>query len=1100
MILFCFIAGDTTANQDKLNIEFVSAASGSSNSSDESDCLLQPEERACSTLKFIITNILVKEMTWINSINMDNYQAMKPEIINLPRLDLNVQRSIRITCSKPCSLQNNFTILADAFQPNLLNKMKNITFTNSKISVWNIHTVFENIHFVNSLVTDWQPVKGDFGHLVLYFLKTTTDNQAKENHQSFDLILDKTFSAVAIFTGSDLIDASVQINVPYLMFMANESSFRSSHITIAISFFCLAKFDHVLFASESKTSPDVSLLQIASNQLNLTFAHCIVQNSTGGFNITKEDSGLLNSWIQVYFQNCTFYYNTKLGSGAAVEINFFGPEVNRLEGINLVEIKDSLFTENKANRLAVTSSKGGAMSFFGRTTHDHCHMLHIHIESSIFRDNQAADGGGALYISDNCLRTTVLNCSFQIANQMMESPKGVFIWSLSEISIDSSKFTRVIKQLSPSLLELEMLSDNAEVTQLNMNVQCHEWSELTLENTFVEQQAKLIRMRCTTCPVSFYMPTDGQFFVSYFQNETSVSVQGTSDSKYLSCTPYPPGANCPGNDITAKPNFWGSNTEHVISMHQCPADYCCSENCTGYDQCSGHRTGVLCGSCEENYSLSMLSSECIDAKTCKDHWLWPLVICAVVMYMAWYTFKNDIFGIPGFVRKTLCKKGQTPSEGSDVYYVDKGYFGIVTYFIQVQAVMKLSISVESESKTDNIFSQIESYIELGLNFELTYFSNDTCALVGLTTTTKMIFILLFLFGIYLSWNIVYAILSLLKQLVIHKLANTKRLETFKMKLIYGLVEIMKYTYLGFTSIVFYSLTCTSVAGRNVWFYDGSVQCYSVFQTVMIILCIWYILPYPFLVYFGMKLLNTRKISQKSFFVAIYLPLPVLLYWVILFCKQTNENNPNADQNQENGDKLCIANAIYDGFAGGFRESNYGTQYWEAVLMLRRLLISATILIPDALVQLCVCLALCLVFLIHHLKRNPFVHSVSNEAETFSLSLLCGVAVINLLKDAELNPESHRAELLNHLELVEGMFVVLLIAFIVCFETGFTVARRSKNAVVKKGRNVRLPHLGKGHTLPQQSAAKAASAKSHTEEELELDTIVHDNPVAVEPET
>ncbi len=180
----------------------------------------------------------MKELSWINTICMDNYQAIEPEIINLPSLDSNIQRSISITCSKPCSLQNNFTIVADTFQPNLLIKMKNITFTNSKISVWNMHTVFENIHFVNSVVTDWQPVKGDFGHSVLHFLKTTTDNLIEEKHQSFDLILDKTFSAAAIFTGSDLINASVQISVPHLMFKANESSFRRSHVTMAIGFFC----------------------------------------------------------------------------------------------------------------------------------------------------------------------------------------------------------------------------------------------------------------------------------------------------------------------------------------------------------------------------------------------------------------------------------------------------------------------------------------------------------------------------------------------------------------------------------------------------------------------------------------------------------------------------------------------------------------------------------------------------------------------------------------------------------------------------------------------------------------------------------------------
>ncbi len=164
------------------------------------------------------------------------------------------------------------------------------------------------------------------------------------------------------------------------------------------------------------------------------------------------------------------------------------------------------------------------------------------------------------------------------------------------------------------------------------------------------------------------------------------------------------------------------------------------------------------------------------------------------------------------------------------------------------------------------------------------------------------------------------------------------------------------------------------------------------------------------------------------------PVPVLLYWLLLFCKQNKEARWPAEIDEECEGKVDVAQAIYDGLARGFRESKHGTQHWEGVLMFRRLLISATILIPNSQIQLCLCLALCLVFLNHHSSQRPFVHGVSNRSETFSLSLLCGVAAINLFKTAELNPEGPQVAILNCLELMEGMFVVLLIFFIVCMET------------------------------------------------------------------
>ncbi len=475
----------------------------------------------------------------------------------------------------------------------------------------------------------------------------------------------------------------------------------------------------------------------------------------------------------------------------------------------------------------------------------------------------------------------------------------------------------------------------------------------------------------------------------------------------------------------------------------------------------------------------MLSSDCIKADTCNSHWLWPLVFVGLMLYVLWYTFKNDIFAIPGLVAKKIFKKHASARDDKDVHYVDKWFFGIVTYFVQVKAVMKLSISLDYAGNVNSIFTNSESYIGLALNFEISSISNDTCSLNNLTTTDKMIFKLLFLFGIFFCWNAIILSLALCELLIVKLHASTDRLQKFRIKLIDGLVEIIKYTYLGFTSIVFHSLTCILVAENYVWFYDGSVQCYSKWQIVMIIFCLSYIIPYPFLVHLGMKFVKSRKISRHSFFVASCFPLPIILYWLTVSYKKSKSQE--LSQMQGSGDIKEGEKTIYNGFMGGFRESEEGTQYWESVL-----LVSATILIPNALIQLCICLALCVAFLSHHAYIKPFKHNVSNKAEAFSLALLCGVAAINLLKAAflyaEISLEGPQAVLLQNLEFAEILFVVFLIGFIVCFEAACKIAMRMRKAVKHKMQKHTVQSVHKAQQAARIWRAKAKARRVHPDPE------------------
>ncbi len=872
------------------------AVYASTDGHDDLECLFQPEETKCSSLSYILTTIIEKNMTWIETIWVNNYTMTThtdtATIMKVPTMP----RTITISCSTPCIVQTEFSLSAESFHRNLVLVFKAISFKNSQIGLGNVLGVFRDVQFLSSLVTDTKPNE-PFAHLELHFIDSAFRNPSVA-FNSVNLKLQATFSLTLVLQSSDLTNISVQVQVSHLMLVSMGTFFSESNLTLDCEMFCHATFKNSNFSGITPNSSHSSLVDIISHRLDLEFTECVVEGWRG-LTLTKPEFGLIGSWIQVTIQNCTLHKNKKQGPGGAIAINFFAPKANLQESPdNFVNIFDSQFVKNSAERFGSQVVQGGGLSVQSHTSGDSCKVLQLVITRCTFTNNKATDGGGAIFVSDSCTKTFIKNTTSVVNTNTFDSTSAVFILSMSDFSIDGSVSRRPLRDGSPSLLELEM-SAGAHVSQFNVVVQCHAWQNVTLETKLIEQKVMDVKIACTSCQPSFYIPTDTEYIISYQPNQTGLHTQSTgAKSEEVGCIPCPAGAFCSGNELKARPNFWGVRADDGIAMYQCPAEYCCTTDCTGFKQCSGHRTGVLCGSCEEHYSLSMLSSECLDETSCSDYWLWLIVVLAVIVYLSWYIFKNDIFAIPAFVAKKVCKRCSTITGGSDVYYIDKGYFGIVTYFIQVKSAMNLSISLDISRPINTIFSQVESYIDMALNFELTFLTYDACALSGLTTTSKTMFRLLFLVGIYVSWNFALLCLFLSQWLIGTEHRFTDKLKNFKFKLIYGLVEVIKYTYLGLTSVVFYSLTCTTVAGKEVWFYDGSVQCYSEWQIAMISFCLMFTLPYPFLIHIGMKLLRSKKISRTSFFLATCCPLPVLLYWIALSITRmmiTSFNRPMNDQ-------------------------------------------------------------------------------------------------------------------------------------------------------------------------------------------------------------
>ena len=84
---------------------------------------------------------------------------------------------------------------------------------------------------------------------------------------------------------------------------------------------------------------------------------------------------------------------------------------------------------------------------------------------------------------------------------------------------------------------------------------------------------------------------------------------------------------CTGRSSTIKRRYWFGRVTSKPTVTLCPINYCnfaCCEASNGYyqlspvrdNQCRLHRAGTACGSCEETYTLSFDSTECLPVEKC----------------------------------------------------------------------------------------------------------------------------------------------------------------------------------------------------------------------------------------------------------------------------------------------------------------------------------------------------------------------------------------------------------------------------------------------------------------------------------------------------
>ncbi len=822
--------------------------------------------------------------------------------------------------------------------------------------------------------------------------------------------------------------------------------------------------------------------------------------SKGHYLLVKiQDSFFLKSSIEILCRICSIIINktefsqsSKKGNGGAVLI--------KSESVkSLVIIMHSTFWQNIVGKTGFLfdnydSGFGGAL-YFGTIENGD---VYLKIESCTFENNFAAVKGASLYV-EHGVSLYVLKCKFIYDLNLKSAPLKMILYSLGSIRHFEGEI--VIKNSKPDTHEgsYEIL-ETSQVQSMKVSVQCPDWyvyfndfTEIDLVILYFMQRRKIIKelyFQCSPCSDGYYTTSGNRKVFDYPSNQNN-SIQNTKSASCIKC-PY--GAYCSGNNVVPRQNYWGYWHQGELSFQSCPADYCCSGSdeapCDRFDICAGNRTGALCGVCKEDFSVSILTGKCTPNVECQaGKWFWLFAILLTLFYALWYTFKDDIFGVvlviskSPFIKKITSKRTQNEPPGDnplendapsisqkvnkmtatcrggkmlkscyrstgtqtlhDINYpvgttdenIDKGYFGIVTFFVQISGTMSIHIEFNVIDNSKSFLDTLTENAGRFLGIQISELSFDACPLTGLTMIGKNAFKFLFLLGIYVSWLFIFAY----GNTTIHFLRNRINLirtnntpKSFRLKMVQGLIEIMKYTYSGFCEIIFMSLLCVKLGSDYVWWYDGTNVCLENWQLAMVMLGLVYAVPFPLALLSSMIMLKAKYITAWQF-ICCCLFEPLAFYYTIKY-RYSKKPKHEIITTKVSDD----AQAIISVLQGPYRQDGKSlTLYWEAMVSLRRLLITAMTLVGSASIRMMFITGFCITFIIQHIYTIPFKSKQSNHVESFSLFLLSLVSVINLLKASLLDtgtiPTGPSVPFFKGLEFIEDLSLVLLITFIIFVE-------------------------------------------------------------------
>ena len=231
----------------------------------------------------------------------------------------------------------------------------------------------------------------------------------------------------------------------------------------------------------------------------------------------------------------------------------------------------------------------------------------------------------------------------------------------------------------------------------------------------------------------------------------------SSDLEYCVCYTTDNIVTCSGSNSTIRNGYWFGTINEQPTVTVCPINYCNFDNCeatTGTcdlyplrdNQCRAHRSGAACGNCEEEYTLSFDSIDCISMDSCN---VGQTVLVIMMSFLYWIAVTLVVVGMMYFKIKI-------------------GYlYGITFYYSIIDIILQNTLLV-----SDSLYQLVTTLASF--TKVLPQFLGRLCFVKGLSGIDQQFIhylhpfaILLILWLISLSARFSHKISSFLSRAVIH---------------------------------------------------------------------------------------------------------------------------------------------------------------------------------------------------------------------------------------------------------------------------------------------------------------------------------------------
>ena len=482
--------------------------------------------------------------------------------------------------------------------------------------------------------------------------------------------------------------------------------------------------------------------------------------------------------------------------------------------------------------------------------------------------------------------THIINVTFYDVSEKSKS-----VWPAAGLILDSSGSEHSVQGAKYTCPNKKILFEMTSVAHQSNNNTAGDNSKLL----------GFLIVVCLPCTYPPYAVRNATFQISSSNNMTSdtcirenyenikCNKYGHSVNTTSPCKLCPFGADCSKGKIRSHPNFWGYTYNGSDMFQTCPLRYCCNDidiPCESYDTFTLHRQGRLRGECEPGYTESLMSRTCVPDEKCHDWWVWPIAIILAFSYPFWYMYKGTVQ--PGFeyILSTLIsfkftKQNIIHVKSAEVSKPDlhedmdcngdKAYFDILVYFVNIITLLKVKVEFQSSETGDGFLYSVEKYFTRYLDLDVQQVANVTvCPFSGINAITKYLAGPGFIGSILLDWTILYFMATILSDLFKKRKQRSiaDKCQNFKLKLIEGYVETMKYSYSGLAGVTFIFLTCVHIGNSQFWKYNAEVKCFSDWQFGVIILAALYTIPFSIATMVGLYLHGCMSLpSSISSFLA-----------------------------------------------------------------------------------------------------------------------------------------------------------------------------------------------------------------------------------------